>query len=233
MTDLQTHPDADAEIEAEVAPIIRRSLYEEVVSRLRDLIIEGRLAPGAKINEVAVGTLLKVSRTPLREAIKRLASEGLIELIPSRGAIVRTFTAKDVEDILAVLSALEQLAARQACAFAADQDIEAVRRTHQAMMERYAARDRLAYFKLNQEIHSAIVALAGNKTLSETHEGLQARIRRIRFVGNERADKWAAAVAEHEEMIVALLGRDADRLAAILDRHMRNTQTRVANHVAP
>ncbi|WP_430397595.1 GntR family transcriptional regulator [Ferrovibrio sp.] len=223
----------DSDGEPEVAPIVRRSLHEEIVTRLRDLIIEGRLPPGVRINEVAVGKLLQVSRTPLREAIKRLASEGLIELVPTRGAVVRTFTAKDVEDILAVLSALEQLAARQICAHASDAEIGQICALHDAMMERYAARDRLAYFKLNQEIHSTIVELTGNQTLAKTHGSLQACIRRIRFVGNERPDKWASAVAEHEEMVAALRARDGERLAGILDRHMRNTQTRVATHVTP
>src|SRR6187200_2459537 len=84
-------------------PIVRRSLHDEVVTRVRDMIIEGTLAPGSRIHEGNLGLELGVSRTPLREALKFLASEGLIELSPGRGAIVRSFTPKDVHDCLTVI----------------------------------------------------------------------------------------------------------------------------------
>jgi DNA-binding GntR family transcriptional regulator len=106
--------------------ITRRTLHEEVLERLRDMIIEGRLAPGQRINEGQVGAQLGVSRTPLREAIKTLASEGLVEILPAKGAIVRKFTAKDLTQILQVLKTLEQLGGRMACELASDATIEAI-----------------------------------------------------------------------------------------------------------
>ncbi|MBN9011440.1 MAG: GntR family transcriptional regulator, partial [Rhizobiales bacterium] len=140
-------------VEGAVAPIMRRTLHDEVATRVRDMIIEGQLPPGRRVNEVALGHLLGVSRTPLREAIKTLASEGLMEIVPARGAVVRTLTLKDLADSLAVLKSLEQLAARSVCAAAPDTALAELAAIHGAMMERYAARDRLAYFKLNHEFH--------------------------------------------------------------------------------
>ncbi len=207
--------------------IMRRTLHDEVLERLRDMIIEGRLDPGSRINEGLVGAQLGVSRTPLREAIKTLASEGLVEILPAKGAVVRKFSAHDLYQILEVLKTLEQLGGRMACEHASDATIAAIHDLHLRMMELYATRERLEYFKLNQAIHSASVAASANTVLMEMHETLQARIKRLRFVGNEGPTKWAGAVAEHEEMMAALLKRDAAALSEVIGRHMDATLIRV------
>lgn len=207
--------------------IVRRPLQEEIAARLRDLITQGVIPAGSRINEVALCGQLGVSRTPLREAVRMLAGEGLVELKPARGAVVRRLSFKDVADSLAVLKALEQLAGRTACQSAPDEAVAAVAALHGAMMERYAARDRLTYFKLNQAVHSAIVALPGNATLVWAHDAIQSRMKHIRFIGNAGADKWAGAVAEHEEMIRALRARDGEALADVLGRHLDQTLLRV------
>jgi DNA-binding GntR family transcriptional regulator len=207
--------------------ITRRTLHEEVLERLRDMIIEGRLAPGQRINEGVVGAQLGVSRTPLREAIKTLASEGLVEIQPAKGAMVRKFSERDLLQILAVLTALEQLGGRIACAQASDETIAGIKAMHDRMMELYVARDRLDYFKLNQAIHSAIVGASGNDVLVEMHGTLQARIKRLRFIGNEGPEKWAGAVSDHEEIIEALLKRDGEALATAIGHHMDETLVRV------
>jgi DNA-binding GntR family transcriptional regulator len=208
-------------------PIARRTLPELVLERVRDMIIEGQLAPGDRINEGELGARLGVSRTPLREALRSLASEGLIELVPSRGALVRRFTAKDVRDVLDVLAMLEAKAGRLAVARASDVDIAALRALHDEMMGLYARRDRLPYFKLNQAFHSGLVALSGNSALVQCHTQLQSGLKRIRYIGNEAPQAWAGAVAEHEAMIAALERRDADALAAVLETHMDGTWERV------
>jgi len=210
-----------------IPPIARKTLHDEVVVRLRDLIIEGRLAPGTRINEVQVGAMLGVSRTPLREAIKTLAREGLVENVPSRGAVVRRFSERDVAQILEVLKALEQLAARLACQNADDKTIAEIADMHRRMMNLYKRRQRLEYFKLNQAIHSAIVKASGNEALVEMHGLLQARIRRVRYLGHETPGQWADAVAEHEEMIAALTKRDGEALAEVMGRHLDATLVRV------
>jgi DNA-binding GntR family transcriptional regulator len=211
----------------EVAPIHRRTLHDELVTRIRDMIIEGHLAPGQRVHEGQLGQALGVSRTPLREALKFLASEGLIDLVPGRGAVVRKLGPKDVRDMLDVLATIEALAGRLACARITSTDLAELQCLHDEMMRFYASRSRLEYYKCNQAIHSAIARFSGNGFLASLHEMIQSRLKRIRFIGNERDEKWRDAVTEHEEIIGALKHRDGDRLAAVLVRHMERTWDRV------
>lgn len=214
-----------------MTPITRMTLHEAVLGQLRDMIISGQLAPGTRINEGQVGASLGVSRTPLREAIKTLASEGLVEIIPAKGAIVRRFDEAAIRDILDVLKALEQKAAQLACEKAKPETLAHIQQLHDAMLVLYRAGQRLDYFKLNQRIHSAIVQASGNAVLAQTHETLQARLKRIRFIGNEKPEAWAAAVAEHEEMMVAINARNGDALAEVLGRHLDHTLDRVRDSI--
>jgi DNA-binding GntR family transcriptional regulator len=221
---LLVEPDFD-----DVPRIVRRTLHSEVLNQLRDMIIEGRLAPGTRINEGQIGTILGVSRTPLREAIKSLTSEGLVEIVPAKGAVVRRFTEHDLIQILQVLKVIEQLGARLTCTKASDDEIKDIKNVHDRMMKLYKTGKRLEYFKLNQSIHTSFVKASGNIFLAEMHETLQARIKRPRYIGNGEPSKWAAAVAEHEEMIEALLKRDGERLADVVGRHLDATVLRVRN----
>lgn len=214
-----------------VLPVSRRSLHDELVGRVRDMIIDGQLPPGTRIHEGQLGEALGVSRTPLREALKFLASEGLIELVPGRGALVRRLTPRDVRNMLDVLIALESLAGRLACERASDAEIAKVRALHDEMMRCYADRDRLEYYRRNQAIHSAIAQLSGNAVLAAMHESIQQRLKRVRYIGNEQPAKWEGAVAEHEEMIAALEARDGNRLAEVLARHLDRTWERVRDAV--
>src|SRR3954454_20934399 len=210
-----------------ISPIVRHSLHDELVGRIRDMIIEGQLEPGSRIHEGQLGQALGVSRTPLREALKFLASEGLIDLVPGRGAIVRQLTPQDVRNMLEVLIALETLAGRLACRNATDAQIAQIRKLHDRMMGFYNGRKRLEYYKLNQAIHTAIARLSGNDFLASTHESIQSRLKRIRFIGSEAPESWGGAVQEHVEIIEALERRDGDRLAEVIARHLEETWTRV------
>ena len=208
-------------------PIARVSLHDAIVNRLRDMIIEGELPPGSRIHETQMGQRLGVSRTPLREAIKFLASEGLVELVPTRGAVVRQFNAKDIKDMLLVLRTLESLAGRLACERASDEQIAHISAMHDQMMAYYKERKRLEYYKLNQSIHSAIVALSDNEPLAYTHSMLQGRLKRVRFVGHQGEENWAKAIEEHEEIIKALQARDSKRLSDIIEQHLSAAWERV------
>ena len=225
-----TAPVAPAEIaEADIVPIRRASLHDEVVGRVRDMIVEGQLRAGTRIHEGRLCEQLGVSRTPLREALKVLATEGLVDLSPNRGAIVREVTARDMRDMLRVLGQLEALAGELACAAASDAAIAEIHVMHTRMMAHYAARNRMEYFKINQAIHSTIVRLADNPTLQSLHETLQARIKRIRYVGNDRDEQWHDAVSDHEAMMAALLARDGAALGRVLKGHLDRTWDRVRN----
>jgi DNA-binding GntR family transcriptional regulator len=213
---------------AEITPIRRLTLHDEVVGRLRDLIVEGTLAGGTRIHEGRLCEQLGVSRTPLREALKVLANEGLVDLLPNRGAVVRPVTAKDTRDLLRVLGRLEALAGELACANATDEEIAALKAVHDRMMEHHAAGNIMEYFKLNQQVHGGIVRMARNPTLLSLHETLQARVRRIRFVPHDFGVATEEPLREHERMMDALLARDDAKLGKLLDDHMEMTWRRVS-----
>lgn len=207
--------------------IENRSLHDQVVSRVRDLIIEGVLEPGARIDEADLIQKLGVSRTPFREALRTLAAEGLVIVRPSRGSTVRKLTRDDVRSMLEVLGHLEQLAGELACARASDDEVTALIDLHNQMMERYYARDRMPYYKMNQEFHSRLTELSKNEPLQEMQSNLQARLKRIRYIGNEKPEYWAGAVADHEAMVAALKARDGKALGAAMATHIQNTWERV------
>ncbi len=218
-------------VDNEVARIDRPTLHNVVVSRIRDMIIEGQLVVGKRIHEGQLGAQLGVSRTPLREALKVLANEGLVELVPSRGATVRKLTVKDAKDMLDVLVALEQIAGPITCRNATDTQIREVRRVHDEMLIFFAARNRLQYFKRNQQIHSALISLSGNESLALVYDILQSRMRRIRFIGDQKDESWSSAVREHEEMIAALEARDGERLARATMNHLTQSWERIHSEI--
>lgn len=207
--------------------ITNRSLHDQVVSRVRDLIIEGILEPGSRIDESTLIEELGVSRTPFREALRTLAAEGLVIVKPSRGSVVRKWTSADVFSMLEVLGHLEQLAGELACARASDEEINDLIALHEEMLGYYKANDRMPYYKLNQEFHSRLTALSKNVTLQEMQRNIQARLKRIRYIGNEKPDAWAGAVQDHEAMIVALKEKDGKRLGEAMAKHIKNTWDRV------
>lgn len=211
-------------------PIERLSLHEEVTNRLRDMIVQGVLAPGERIQEMALAHQLKVSRTPIRDALKVLTAEGLVQLLPLRGAVVRQFSGKDARDMLEVIALLEEYAGVKACQ-ASDERIEAVLALHEDMLRLYKARDRRAYFERNQQIHQALIALADNDSLSLTHDMLSKRMRSLRYSGNSSAGNWAAAVQDHEVMAEALRQRDGLALSRAMGEHIRKTWTRIAPQI--
>jgi len=220
-----------AAVHATIAPLDRRSLHDDLVDRIRTMIIEGELAPATRIHEGQLGKALGVSRTPLREALKFLASEGLVELVPRRGALVRKLTPADVRDMLDVLAVLEVRAARLTCRNATAAQVASVRALHDEMMGFYRSGNRLEYYRRNQSIHAALAMLSGNALLASLHQVIQARLKRIRFIGNEEPAKWAGAAAEHVEMIEALEARDESRLAAVVERHLVETWARVVERL--
>jgi DNA-binding GntR family transcriptional regulator len=212
-------------------PIARPSLHDEVTARLRDLIVEGRLVPGALIPERDLARSLGISRTPLREALKVLASEGLVDLQPGRGAVVKVVTAQDARDMLALTGLLEAHAGRLAALAASDDEIAAIVALHRRMREHFERRERPEYFALNQQVHDDIVRAAHSPTLSMLHGTLRLRMRRIRYVGNHTPRNWADAMGEHEQFVGALAARDGERLATLLREHMDNTWPRVSSSV--
>ena len=205
-----------------VEPIRRRSLHDELVGRLREMIIEGHLAPGEKLSEQALGDQFHVSRTPLREALKVLATEGLIDIRPNRGASVAPLTIADLDEVFPIMGALEALSGELACRNATGQQIARAQALHKQMVEKYEAGALSAYFRLNEKIHEVILEAAGNRTLEKMQHGLAGRVRRARYMANMSPARWEQAVDEHEEIIAAFAARDGKRLGQILKRHLAN-----------
>ncbi len=203
-------------------PILRRTLHDELVMLLRNMIIEGELRPGSRIAESRLCDHFGVSRTPLREALKVLSAEGLVQLLPNKGATVARVTRKETEEIIPMLGAMEALAGELACASIHKDEIVRLRDIHTQMVEHYRFGDKESYGELNRTIHDAIIAAATNKTLSETYNMLQTRLRSLFFVTPKAPPQWADAVEEHQEMMTALEARDGVRFAAIARRHIRH-----------
>lgn len=211
--------------------IKNRSLHDQVVTRVRDLIIEGILEPGSRIDEATLIEELGVSRTPFREALRTLAAEGLVIVRPSKGSVVRKWTPDEVFSMLEVLGNLEEFAGRLACERATDEEIADLVALHDEMMTHYNASDRMPYYKLNQEFHTRLTSLSKNEALLEMQRILQARLKRIRFIGSQKAENWAGAVADHESMVEALKVRDGARLGEAMRRHLENTWDRVKDNI--
>jgi len=206
------------------APIGRaRPLHEEVVDRLRDMIIEGVIPAGERLHEINLSETLNVSRTPLREALKLLANEGLVELLPGRGARVSQLTPEGVGELFEVIAGLERLAAELAASRMTARDFERLRRMHDRMAVHFEAGERQDYFALNHQIHLAIVAAARNGTLTATHAALMVKARWGRYSALASAERWAEAMSEHNALMAALEQRDGRLAGDILCKHDRRT----------
>jgi DNA-binding GntR family transcriptional regulator len=210
-----------------IASIDRQGLSAAVTARLRDMIVEGVLAPGTRLNERMLCEQLNVSRTPLREAFKTLAGEGLIALQPNRGAVVAQMSVSEIEQTFEVMGALEGLSGELACARATEAEVAEIKALHFEMLAAHTRRDLPSYYKLNHEIHDRINAIAGNPVLTETYQRINARIQSLRFRSNFKQEKWDAAVKEHAVMLEALEKRDGQGLRNILQQHLRNKRDAV------
>jgi DNA-binding GntR family transcriptional regulator len=209
-------------VQGSIAPISRKPLHEQAVDRLRDLIVRGELHPGERLNERLLCEQLGISRTPLREAIKFLASEGLVDLLPHRGAVVTALDTTRLAHALEVMGALEALAGELACRTASEERIGEIRALHAQMLDMYARKDLAGYFRFNQAIHLALVESSGNPVLATMYRQLNTNARRARYMANLSKERWEAAVREHEAILAALEKRDVKTLQRLLRDHLAN-----------
>jgi DNA-binding GntR family transcriptional regulator len=210
---------------ADIIPILpsaRASLHEQVAHQLRQMLVEGRIAPGAKLNERELSEVLNVSRTPLREAIKMLAAEGLVELLPNRGAIAVELSEADILNTFEVMAGLEAQSGELAAQRITDAELDEIKALHFEMLAAFTRRDLPAYYRLNSAIHGAINAAAKNPVLTATYKQVNARLQALRFRSNQDGEKWQSAVKEHELMIGALSNHDAVAMRAVLASHLAN-----------
>ncbi|HVE06111.1 MAG TPA: GntR family transcriptional regulator [Paraburkholderia sp.] len=198
----------------------RQRLHDTVVDHLRNFIVEGLLAPGVKLNERLLCETLGISRTPLREALKVLAADGLIDISPNKGATVSQMSDAEIREMFELMSGLEAFSGELACERITPVEIAEIKALHYAMLACRAQNDLSGYYSRNQTIHDKINEAARNSALRQTYLSINRRLKALRFRSNFQTPKWDAAIRDHEQMIEALESRDGKRMSAILRAHL-------------
>ncbi|WP_108658486.1 GntR family transcriptional regulator [Acuticoccus kandeliae] len=201
---------------------------QRVLDELRGLIVKGDLAPGSRIVERALCAKMNVSRTPLREALKLLELDGLIELSQNRGARVRPFTTQEAVSLFEVLAGLESLAAELATARITPEGMRNLLALHRRMADHYARGEKDPYFALNSQIHEAVIVATENPVLLATHRQLMLRAKRGRYMAIVDPRRWQQAMEEHEELMDAIMRRNAADAGRIWRTHLTHTGQTVA-----
>jgi DNA-binding GntR family transcriptional regulator len=203
------------------------TLWERVLAHLREEILANRLQAGSELQESALAAQLGVSRAPVREALGRLATEGLVVVRPRRGAVVRELSKDDFLEAYQVREALEAMAARLATFRL---DAEELTRLEQltSTMEKHAEQDEVdAFFEANAAFHAALVDASGNRRLQELYAQLVGQMNRYRRRSLALRGSLHQSVAEHRAILAALAERDPDRAARLVADHIRVPQQRL------
>jgi DNA-binding GntR family transcriptional regulator len=210
----------------------RGPLHDDVVGRLREMIITCELQPGERLTEQKLVEVFGVSRTPLREALKVLSSEGLIELRPNRGSVVAPILVNELAQTFDVMGALEEFAGPRVCEWVSNVDIAKLDALTAEMHSTHDAADRSRYFALNVAFHQTIVELSANEVLANTYRHLFGKLQRARFLVNFDQDRWDASEKEHSWIMDALRQRDGAELGLRLKEHNSRTATAVLARLA-
>jgi DNA-binding GntR family transcriptional regulator len=196
--------------------------HASVVSALRKMIMTGELVPDQRLREIALCTQLGVSRTPVREAFRTLAAEGLVKLLPNRSVVVAEFDASEVGSLFEVFGALEGLAGALACARITERQIAEIATLQHRLEILHERGERAQYLEVNHLIHRRIVEAAGNPVLESVWALLLPRMERARAMPNLQPERWAEALYEHAKIFAALASRDGPLLAQLLREHFHN-----------
>jgi DNA-binding GntR family transcriptional regulator len=200
--------------------LYQNSLHQEVASALREEIFAGTLAPGTFIDEVALCERLRISRTPLREALKVLTSEGLLRHEPRRGCFVNQVTEQDLDDIFPVIALLEGRCAYEAAQHASDADLAELATLHE-MLQGHAKAGRITdYYACNFAIHEAIILLANNRWLSQSIADLRKILKLSRLQSLAAPGRLQQSLSEHMTVFAALKSRDSEGAEAAMRTHL-------------
>lgn len=207
------------------AVVVREPMHEQILPHIRRDIIEGRWPPGERLAEPLLCAQFGISRTPLRDALKLLEAEGLVDLVPHVGAVVTNPSLPDVAEKMEVLGALEQTAAARVARLRPPVVLEEIVRLHDAMTRVAHEIDAAAYFRLNDEFHRTIVLGAGNGTLATMHEHIMWHVHRARHRAN-RYEKFEKGAARHHQRIVdAILAGNPGVAAQAMSEHLDDVTT--------
>ncbi len=203
-----------------VHPIVQPVLYQQVADRLRQMIQEGDLPAGSWIDEVRLTQILGISRTPLREALKVLDSEGLVRLEPRRGCFVNELSIEDLNDIFPLMAMLEGRCAFEAARKATATSLIELEPLHARLQAQAKQGDIKVYYALNAEIHMAIQALADNRWLSELIDSLRNLLSLSRYKSLQSPGRLEESCAEHLAIFEAIKQRDGRRAQEITEQHL-------------
>ena len=194
-------------------------LHGEAAKVLRKRILTGELPPGARLREVQLCEELGISRTPIREALRTLAAEGLVALLPNRSVVVTELQNPEIEHLIVVFAEVEALAARLACERVTEEEIKEIGGYLSEMVDRHAQQERSSYLALNQKIHRRTVEVADNPVLLSVWMSLAPRVERARALPNLDRERWTNALFEHSKMFTALASRNGEALAQLTREH--------------
>ena len=212
------------------------ALYQEVAERLRQRIFSHELPPGSWIDEQSIAEQYGISRTPLREALKVLASEGLVTLKPRRGCYVTEVSERDLDEVFNVMALLEGECARLSAARATDADLKRLRALHADLEKAAAEADIEGFFDSNQAFHLALQEIANNRWLLQVIGDLRKVIRLSRHHSLFSEGRLEQSLEEHRRLLEALLARDADAAAQHMHTHIlsgRAALARIASSMPP
>lgn len=201
--------------------LVPNSLHDEVAAQLRESIFGGALPPGSFLDEVQLAAQLKISRTPLREALKVLTVEGLVRHEPRRGCFVNEVTEQDLDEIFPVLALLEGRCAYEAARNANDADVQALETLHQRLVRHARAKRINDYYATNFAIHEAIIALAGNKWLAVVITDLRKIVKLARLQQLHAPGRLEQSLSEHLAVFAALKARDPEGAEAAMRTHLQ------------
>ena len=205
---------------SEIIPFRGYSLHDQVAERVRALIFDRKLAPGEFINENVLAEKWQISRTPLREALKVLAAEGLVELVPRRGCRVIEVTETDADELFPIMALLEGRCAFEATQHASADDLHDLQRMHDALERTAAAQDVDGYYKANHAFHSFVQRLANNRWLDRATADLRKFVRMLRGRQLVLPGRIEASINEHRVLIAAMVVGDAARAERAMHDHL-------------
>ena len=205
---------------SEVIPFRGFSLHDQVAERVRALIFDQQLAPGAFIDENALAEVWQISRTPLREALKVLVAEGLVELVPRRGCRVIEITETDADELFPIMALLEGRCAFEASRHMSDADLRELQRMHDELERTAAAHDVDGYYKANHVFHSFVQRVANNRWLDRVTADLRKFVRMLRGRQLVFPGRIEASINEHRVLIAAMLARDGVRAERAMHGHL-------------
>jgi DNA-binding GntR family transcriptional regulator len=201
-------------------PLARRALYEEVADQLRQRIFARALEPGSWVDEMKLATELGISRTPLREALKVLATEGLVAMKPRRGAYVAEMSRDDVAEVYHLLALLEADAAAEVARRATPAQLAELQALHERLEKQVRQRD--AFFATNEAFHLKLLELAGNRWRQQIVADLRKVMKLNRHHSLFKQGRLADSLAEHRDLMAALAARDATRVQQLMRAHFDN-----------